>query len=409
MFKFIRFKRLVRYAYNNSNFYKSHYDQAGFHPSSLRTRRDYSKVPHVTREHLKSAPKDNLLTSTSSKLSMHTTSGSSGVSVAIYSDFKSHLKTLLAFLFAYKRIGVGFFTTIIALRDPIDIKPPNLIQKLGIARHQYYSIYTPISSTYEDLLRRYTKISALKGYPTDLAALASIVRSSTEFPKVKMVITDSEMLDAATRVLLESTFNAPVIDFYASVETGLIANQSIKSGSYRVSNSVVASVAHTTSEEVSNSYPVVLTGLNNKITPIIKYQIGDFIEVDSSFNQKVFSRKQLITRIEGKYLNFIVLPSKKIVSAHVIKQELTHNASISAFQFHQLDLNSADLRIQLKSQENRDALISDLKNSIENFLENEVIVNVVEFDFTQVRKTRKFMAVKSDIAEAFMAGKITYE
>jgi phenylacetate-coenzyme A ligase PaaK-like adenylate-forming protein len=172
---------------------------------------------------------------------------------------------------------------------------------------------------------------------------------------------------------------------------------------------VVASVAHTTSEEVSNSYPVVLTGLNNKITPIIKYQIGDFIEVDSSFNQKVFSRKQLITRIEGKYLNFIVLPSKKIVSAHVIKQELTHNASISAFQFHQLDLNSADLRIQLKSQENRDALISDLKNSIENFLENEVIVNVVEFDFTQVRKTRKFMAVKSDIAEAFMAGKITYE
>ena len=53
-----------------------------------------------------------------------------------------------------------------------------------------------------------------------------------------------------------------------------------------------------------------------------------------------------IESIYGKYLDFLVHPSGEIISAHVVKQNLTHIEGIDRFQIEQLSVENIVITVQ---------------------------------------------------------------
>ena len=121
-------------------------------------------------------------------------------------------------------MGMKLTDTTVALRDPIDIRKPTFYQRLGIIPYDYYNIYKPMSEIYEKICLKYDNIDVLKGMPSDLLNLCYEIKKGTKkFPKVKLLISDSEVLDDFSRQFISEVIGRPVLDFYGSVENGCIA------------------------------------------------------------------------------------------------------------------------------------------------------------------------------------------
>jgi phenylacetate-coenzyme A ligase PaaK-like adenylate-forming protein len=167
----------------------------------------------------------------------------------------------------------------VTIKDPIDIAKPNFVQRLGGFRHEYYSIYQPIEEIRESIADKWTTIAVLKSMPSDLANLGWLIKSEgLNFPPVRSLFTDSEKLDGATRKFIEEVFKSQAIDFYATTEVGVVAFQSKKSeGKYHVNDDAVFVETNANVQLEIGDEDLILTGLINFTTPIIRYQIGDIV------------------------------------------------------------------------------------------------------------------------------------
>ena len=64
--------------------------------------------------------------------------------------------------------------------------------------------------------------------PSDLVSLALFAEKEGYFPRVGVVFSDSEVLDDANKAFIEKVFKSRVINYYASVECGMIAFQNVR-------------------------------------------------------------------------------------------------------------------------------------------------------------------------------------
>lgn len=400
--QFRKLSKIIRYAYKHSEFYRNLYRANNFKPEDFKSLDDLNKIPIVRRRDLRNAPIEQIVTCDDlSKFHLHTTSGSSGVSVRYYfSKWEQTLKNFYV-LRAYLNAGLNWFAKTVALRDPIDITKPNILQKLGLFRYEYYDIYTPIEEIYEQIIKNNPKgIAILKGYPSDLVNLATLAEKSGNFPKVDLVYSDSEVLDDSSREYISKVFKCKVLDFYASVECGMIAFQTPTSdGKYCINED---SVLLETIEQEGLS-EVVISNLRNKTFPIIRYEIGDAINFGDQAVDKHTGFKTL-KQIYGKYLDFLLMPDKTIVSPHIPKQDLTHTKGVAKFKLVQTEIDKVVIYIQ-KNEEWSENTEYELLEKL-----NKGFNNQLQIEFQYVNKLdrgdkRKFKCIESLVAQEFLSNK----
>lgn len=94
---------------------------------------------------------------------------------------------------------------------------------------------------------------------------------------LKLVITTSEALTEPQRTLLESVFGAPVQNEYGCGEVGPIAYECPRGSLHLMSENVLVEVLTSDGRRaaVGESGEVVVTDLNNRAMPLIRYRVGD--------------------------------------------------------------------------------------------------------------------------------------
>lgn len=397
-----KIKRIVTCAYEKSDFYRQYYDGAGFHPDMLKTYEDIQKIPIVKRAMLKNAPTESVVTRRDySKLHLHTTSGSSGIPVRFYYDNRELFLKNYGVMRAYFKMGVGLRDVTVAFRDPIDIRKPGIYEKLGIMAYDYYNIYDPISESCDKICKKYRVIPVMKGMPSDLLNLAYYVRqNNVSFPKIKILISDCEVLDEFSRQYIEETFGTQILDYYASVENGCIAHQLPGSSKYFVNEDQVLIENAKEDDSVGD---VIITNLRNTTFPIIRYQLGDVVDFGDGKSDLSDITLRTIDKIYGKYLDFIVLPDKRIISPHVPKQELTHLTGIKRFQIIQDELDHLSVVVQKDvdyTEKTEREIIERLNKSFDSMLKIDV---TYDDDLGHKVSGRKFKVIQSNIAQQFLS------
>jgi phenylacetate-CoA ligase len=353
---------------------------------------NFDELPILTRSELASCERDKVLTKKyNDRFISHRTSGSTGIPLNIFFTKIEYFYKDFDFLKCYLQSGLHPFDHVVALRDPIDMKSPNLFQKLGLFRHFYLNVFDSYESNIKRLVTKFkNKQIVLKGYPSDLYALSNYQEDFViNNISVKLIITDSEVLEDYMSCKFLDVFKAPILNTFASVECGLIAKKLYGfDEQFIVSSKVRVDII-----PGENGYNrLILTKLGSYLMPIIKYEIGDYTLDEPGNDAKV------INSIIGKYVSVLQHINGFPVSGHLIKQEISNNfPELIRFQVIQDDINSIVVKITPNASVNSISELSQkIKLKIQSILGPLNVLITVE-DLMKPRSTRKFQVILNNI------------
>jgi phenylacetate-CoA ligase len=407
--QFRKLRRVVRFAYRHSAFYRNLYDQAGFHPLDLKSPRDLQKIPVVSRGDLQAVLAQNPESLYTRKITesywSQQTSGSTGVPIRIAASRSERFRIMLSMVRIYRHAGMRLSDQVVVIKDPIDIRKHSMVERIGIMRHDYFSIYEPMESIIASIQRRKRRVDILKSMPSDLANFVySARRDGIQVRPPRMIFSDSETLDNQSRRAIENYFGVPLVDFYANTETGIAAFQTPWSnGRYLIPRNTI--ILETVSNELlgTNEYEIILTGLINKTTPIIRYRIGDICDGPVAPPTATRSFASL-GGVHGKYLDFLIKNDGSVVSSHVAKQNMTHLTGIKRFQISQQTRGALKVLIEPTS-----AWKSETQNIIREMFArdfgSDLMLEIILVDdlSKSITMDRKFKVVHSSIAQELLS------
>ena len=339
--QFNKYRDLVQYAYRNVPFYRTRFHEHGFHPDQLRSRDDLFRIPILTRTHLR----DQLSQITASgipprRLKRSTTGGTTGKPVETYLDRRVPHAALGWRMLSWWGFGPAVNMGVV-WREPGE---GGLRRFAGRVRNwpvkQVRLDASQITAKKMDHFVRacnHKDIPILHGYTGALLHLARHVEKSGSPWRPRLVWATCAPLSAPQRMYLGSVFNAPVLDQYGSCEVYWIGGQCPESGRnlHVFSDSRHIEIVNGSHSPcpVGEVGEMLVTDLENRAFPIIRYAIGDrgrLLKEKCSCGISL----PLMAPVQGKTVDVIHLPDgTAITDMNVIFDR--YPSTVRGFQVHQ--------------------------------------------------------------------------
>jgi phenylacetate-CoA ligase len=276
-------------------YYQELLQNAGIRPADIRTMADFRRIPLLDRQtyqqqfprfQARSLPEGMV------KTTVQNTSGSSGRPIKVWNTNLTELSWEANYLRDMDWCGFDLRARIAVIRamPPAPQRPPGTLNTFQV-NYWHPALQTLIESGpsyYLDLKEspeqqiqwlRQVAPDYLLSYPSNLAVLARLLADSgTRLNGLRAIQTVSETLDDNVRARIETAFGVPVKDSYSCVEAGYLASPCPKNQGYHVHmENVLFEVLDAQGQPVlpGQTGKVVLTPLQNYLTPMIRYEIGD--------------------------------------------------------------------------------------------------------------------------------------
>jgi phenylacetate-CoA ligase len=270
-----RLRSLVRHAFDNVAYYRRLFDSAGLHPGDIRSVEDLRHVPISTRDQLRGAGEDGFARGVDRAAGMIArTSGSTGRPWSIFrTRGENRLRRALDFR-SMRWAGVEPRDVIATVGPVRSVSRP--LAKLGLYRTEHVSPFLGIDQQIERL--RQIRPSVLWIYPSALRALLRHAGSLAAVARPRMLITAAEPFDDLLRRRVLEERPIETRNFYGAVEAGRIAWECATGEGLHVNADCV--VVELAEDEVEGAArPVVITNLSARAMPILRYRLGDRVEL----------------------------------------------------------------------------------------------------------------------------------
>jgi phenylacetate-CoA ligase len=219
-------------------------------------------------------------------------------------------------------------------------------------------------------------IVILRGYPSSIATLADyVLRSGHPIPKIKLVLTASEVLSDNDRILIENAFGAKVFNHYGLAEQIVMMGDCEKhEGLHNYDEYGYLELLDTDEPHIKR---IIGTNLNNLTMPLIRYDTGDLAVVGQNvcscgrtlpIIKNVIGRKDVgIKTIEG-----YEIPTVNFYTMFENFQELER------WQIVQCSLTVIDFKLQVNriSTERLLQLKEEIKRRLGDSMEVNIQLNV---------------------------------
>jgi phenylacetate-CoA ligase len=279
--QFRKLKALLNESYAHVPFYRRLMRRAGITPADVRTLDDLAVLPVIGKDDLRACPEpDRLHRARYRRLRTRriSTSGSSGNPFDFMIDEECDRWRKAQYLRPYISNGRRPWHRVLRLTA------------FPAGQGAWYRRFRPFgelqigcTEPVEEQLRSLHQLrpAIVQGYPSALRCLAfDILTRGLDIPKPVFVFTDSELLTPDTRKMIESAFNAPVLDIFGSYETDNIAYQCSRRGAYHVAlDSVITEIVRegqVVADEADGE--LVVTVLDNLVMPFIRYNLRDIMQ-----------------------------------------------------------------------------------------------------------------------------------
>jgi len=268
--------RLVRRAYEDVPFYRTLYGGAGFEPGDLRNLDDFRRLPVVTKQQLRQAGQQNIVSRDFDWKHRRTlwTSGTTGEPFQVVLSGREQATRSLVDFRCLLAMGFRARDRLVVV-GPLQERPPAFHERLGLYRA--CSISGGLAPL--EQLRRLaeSKPDLLWCYPTALAALLSLEPQLRRVVQPRLLIVSSEVLEPALRRKAEETLGVAMFRSYGAMELGRIAAECTAHGGLHVN------ADHVLFEILSGDRPAepgepgvtIVTTLNQHSMPFIRYRLGD--------------------------------------------------------------------------------------------------------------------------------------
>ncbi|WP_374079917.1 hypothetical protein [Bdellovibrio bacteriovorus] len=270
-YQFMQLCRVVQLAYAHSSFYRKKYDEAGFHPSHLKTLDDIKKIPILTKVEVRSFSESMVLDIYDiEKLYKGNTSGTTGKALQLYFDQKTDSKEWASICYQWKRVGYEPGDGRVEFRGFIDKDLDYLyLPDVNVLRINIVKL------SEENLSIVIKKIEAvgykfLHGYPSAIWKFASLIKRSGVRYQPQAIMMASEILYEWQMQIIDEVFSCAKTIHYGQAEKVALASWLTDRKYYFVP-------AYGILECNSDGRELIATSLINEVMPFIRYKLTDCI------------------------------------------------------------------------------------------------------------------------------------
>lgn len=272
-----RLRAIVRYAARHVPFYRDRFKAAGVDPETVNGVQDLSRMPLTSKAEVQANYPDRMLAQPVRPDCYHvvTTSGTSGLAMNIAHDncASDYYKAL-----AYRHldeIGYRPWHRLAYFRhEPHSSQ--QVWERFGLAREYFISSLTPVEQQIGQL--RACQPHIVSAYPSVLWTLIRglALRQRADLVRPVAVLCHSELLPSAWRESIAAAFGCDVFDDYSSLEFYQMAFE-CRQHCYHIhaDNVVLEFLRDGQPVEPGEVGEIVVTGLVNRVMPLIRYCIGD--------------------------------------------------------------------------------------------------------------------------------------
>jgi phenylacetate-CoA ligase len=381
----MKFRALVRHAYENVAFYHKKFREAGVKPDDIKSFDDFYRIPVTTKFEIQACnPKDVINRNVDvSSLIKKTTSGSTGVPLTIFVDSRVEDFHTAVWMRALFEDGLKFRDRMVFIADPRSFpKRKSLFQHFDIIERKYISIF--YSADKQIALLKEFKPDVIKGYASSLFILAKEFRDMIREIRPRIVFSGAEVLDAASRRLISSAFGGELFDLYGCHEFNLLAWECKAHNGYHVNaDSVLMEFLDNDGEAVASGEmgKVVCTGLFNYVMPLIRYELGD-VAVPLNDECTCGVTLPLIKSYEGRADDFLLASDGRVISPTVFFPYPFEDVDWIR-QFRVIQESRKKLVIQVAAKEtlaNQDKIVRNAESKIRMLFGEDM---EVEFEFVE--------------------------
>lgn len=266
---------LVRHAAVQVPFYRRLYEAHEINAAAF-TAADLQRLPLIDKQQLRAAGAETMARDAPARLVPISTSGSSGEPFVFRIDTRYDQWRKAQYLRSHLSAGRRLGDRVLRLSAFPQRRTP-WFTRLGLLRErQCASGADPaeIAALWQQLAP-----DVLQGYPSSLRSLSHycLERGIALRPAPRLILTDSEMLTADTRALLEEQLGAPVRDIFGTYETDNIGFQCGAGAGYHIATDCVVLEILRDGKPVprGETGEIVVTVLANRTSPFIRYRLRD--------------------------------------------------------------------------------------------------------------------------------------
>ena len=268
-----KLKEIVAFAYENSSFYKLHFISHNFHPSDIKNLKDLNKIPVLEKTDLLNNNKE-VHTNWKGITFTAVTSGSSGQSLRFQRDESADSFNRATIQKGYLWYGVypwqlnGYFWGF-----NFNFLKKNKTIFLDFLQNRF-RLFSYESNNLIKFAKKLNKATYIHGYSSMIHQTAKLIneRALLKPNGIKMVKGTSEKVFKNYHDEVIKAFGSKIISEYGATESGIIAFECPEGNMHINMEGVLV-------EEIDQE--IVVTNLQMKSFPIIRYRLGDYIELES--------------------------------------------------------------------------------------------------------------------------------
>jgi len=318
-----KLKRLIKYSYENVDYYRKLMDRENILPEDIKSYEDFKKFPILTKKKIK----ENfpfLISKVVKKkdLKKNSTGGSTGENLIFFNDITSLICRRANTIRKNRWCGVDIGDKEAFLWGaPFDIKESEKILS-RIKNFFMNKIYLSSYNLSKESMRQYVEIlikfkpKLITAYPTPLTYFAEfLLENKINIIKPLAIIASAETLFDYQKNIIERAFGCPVFNRYGCREFGNIAQECEKH------NGLHICIDRVFLEVLKDGKPaqpgelgeIIITDLDNYGMPFIRYRIED-MGILSDRECECGRGLPLLEKIEGRVYDLIKTPSGKVLS-----------------------------------------------------------------------------------------------
>lgn len=371
-----KLRRIIRYAYEQVPFYRERLRTAGVHPEDIRTLEDLHYVPITTKRDLQLAGALRTLAAgvKVEDCEILHTSGSTGTPLAIYVRKPDRLLRNLVELRTLRYFGFSARDRMASV-GPHRRRKPGPLTRLGL----FTTMYVPGTLPAEEQLERLREFqpTVLWAYPTTVRSIYQTTgHRLRDYIQPRLMITSAEILDELLREQIREDLGLDPYNFYGCLEIGRIAAECpFREGLHVNTDHVVLETwcgDRPAAEGEDGS--AVVTGLNARTMPFVRYEIGDRI-VRVEKRCSCGSNLPLIGPPWGRADDVMVLPTGRRVPPVRCSLVLRMHLSILRFRITQKKIDALTLLL-VTSKPWQQGAIDELRRQLLQQLDERMTIDI---------------------------------
>jgi phenylacetate-CoA ligase len=348
-----KLKELIKYAKHFVPFYKD--KMAAINENDIMSINDIKKLPFVTKGLLKNCPESFLSSEKFHFLTKKTTSGSTGEPLTIYKTTDAMARELAATWRGYLWAGIDigdrqgrFWGVPFNSKDKYRAKLIDFV--CNRRRCSAFSFDQKKMEIYTKKLISFEP-KYFYGYVSMIEEYAKYFKKNQKKSpfNLECIITTSEVLTDYHRRLIENVFSTKIFNEYGCGELGSVAHECENGSMHIMAENMIVEVLNDNRPcKPGEIGELVVTELNNRAMPLIRYKTGDFASI-SLEPCKCGRSLPVIENLVGRAYDMVKNKEGKIFHGefflYIMEDAKRMNLGVDAFQIIQIDYDKLKIKV----------------------------------------------------------------